>query len=216
VEYVRQIVIWGLPVVAAIVLHEVSHGYVAFRLGDSTAKERGRLTLNPLSHVDPIGTIVLPALLILAQSPFVFGYAKPVPVNFANLRNPLRDMIWVGAAGPLTNLALAVASAVLFHAFLRIFEPGQSAVALEIVLLMLRSSVLVNVVLATFNLLPILPLDGGRILTGLLPLPLAAAYVRLERYGMLIVVVLLATDVLDVVLGPVIRGLQYALLAYWA
>jgi Zn-dependent protease len=214
VEIIQQIIIWAMPVVAAVVLHEVSHGYVANSLGDPTAKEHGRLTLNPISHIDPIGTILLPGLLIVLNSPFVFGYAKPVPVNFARLRNPRQGMIWVAAAGPLTNFVLALASAALFHGLLGLYEPGNAA--LEAVLLMLKGSVIVNVVLATFNLLPIPPLDGGRVMTGLLPLPLAIPYARLERFGMLIVVFLLATNALDRVLGPVIYVLKYALLSQWA
>lgn len=215
-DFVQQIIVWAVPVVAAVVLHEVAHGFVADRLGDSTAKERGRLTLNPLSHIDLLGTIALPAFLIFANSPFVFGYAKPVPVNFANLRRPKRDMVWVAAAGPATNVALAVASAVAFHLLLGFYAPGESPTAIEAVLLMLKGSVIVNVVLATFNLLPILPLDGGRVLTGLLPLPLAVAYSRLEPFGMLIVVVLLASNALDRFLGPVVHALKYALLSQWA
>jgi Zn-dependent protease len=204
-----------MPVVAAVVLHEVAHGYVANALGDPTAKERGRLTLNPISHVDPFGTIALPAFLILLRSPFVFGYAKPVPVDFRKLRNPKRDMIWVAAAGPLTNIALAVVSAVVFHLLVGFYMASGNA-SLEGLLRMLQGSVVVNVVLATFNLLPILPLDGGRVLTGLLPLRLAIAYSKLEPYGMLIVVALLATNALDHVLGPVVYALRYALLSQWA
>jgi len=216
VDTIQQLIIWAVPVVAAVVLHEVAHGFVADRLGDPTAKERGRLTLNPISHIDPFGTIALPAFLIFANSPFVFGYAKPVPVNFARLGNPKRDMIWVAAAGPATNIALAVLSAVAFHLLLGLYSPGESSAALEGGLLMLKGSVIVNVVLATFNLLPILPLDGGRVLTGLLPLKLAIAYSRLEPFGMFIVVLLLATDVLGGVLGPVVSVLNHALLSQWA
>lgn len=215
-DTIQQLIIWAVPVVAAVVLHEVAHGFVADRLGDPTAKERGRLTLNPISHIDPFGTIALPAFLIFANSPFVFGYAKPVPVNFARLGNPKRDMIWVAAAGPATNIALAVLSAVAFHLLLGLYSPGESSAALEGGLLMLKGSVIVNVVLATFNLLPILPLDGGRVLTGLLPLKLAIAYSRLEPFGMFIVVLLLATDVLGGVLGPVVSVLNHALLSQWA
>lgn len=214
-EAFLQLVVWAIPVVAAVVLHEVAHGYVANALGDPTAKERGRLTLNPISHVDPFGTVALPAFLILLHSPFVFGYAKPVPVDFRRLRNPKRDMIWVAAAGPVTNVVLAISSALLFHALLGFYVPGQTT-ALEGLLLMLQGSVVVNVVLATFNLLPILPLDGGRVLTGLLPLRLAIAYSRLEPFGMLIVVALLATNALDHILGPVVYALKYALLSQWA
>lgn len=215
-DSIQQIIVWAVPVIAAVVLHEVAHGFVADRLGDPTAKERGRLTLNPISHIDPFGTIALPAFLIFANSPFVFGYAKPVPVNFGRLGNPKRDMIWVALAGPATNVVLAIFSAALFHTMLGIYSPGESSAALEGVLLMLKASVIINVVLATFNLLPILPLDGGRVLTGLLPLKLAIAYSRLEPFGMFIVVLLLATDVLGRFLGPVVSVLNHALLSQWA
>jgi Zn-dependent protease len=216
VEAIQLALIWAMPVVAAVVLHEVAHGYVAFRLGDNTAKDRGRLTLNPISHIDLFGTVLLPAFLIFAHSPFVFGYAKPVPVSFGNLRHPKRDMIWVAAAGPATNVVLALLSALAFHLLLGAYVPEESSTALEGALLMLKGSVLVNIVLAVFNLLPILPLDGGRVLTGLLPLKLAIAYSRLEPFGLFIVVALLATNVLDRVMGPVVHVLQVALLSQWA
>lgn len=215
-DTLQQIIIWALPVVAAIVLHEVAHGFVADRLGDPTAKERGRLTLNPISHVDPFGTVALPAFLIFAGSPFVFGYAKPVPVDFRRLRNPKRDMVWVAAAGPATNVVLAVASAVAFHLLMGLYTPGVSPLALEGALRMLQASVIVNIVLAVFNLLPILPLDGGRVLTGLLPLSLAIPYSRLEPFGLFIVVGLLAFNVLSPVLGPVVSVLSHVLLSQWA
>lgn len=208
--------VWLLPALLAITLHEAAHGYVAGWFGDDTARRLGRVSLNPLRHVDPVGTVLIPALLILSRAPFVFGYAKPVPVNFGRLGNPKRDMIWVAAAGPATNLVLAVLSAVAFHLLLGLYSPGESSAALEGGLLMLKGSVIVNVVLATFNLLPILPLDGGRVLTGLLPLKLAIAYSRLEPFGMFIVVLLLATDVLGGVLGPVVSVLNHALLSQWA
>jgi Zn-dependent protease len=216
VELLQQIIIWALPVIAAIVLHEVAHGFVADRLGDPTAKERGRLTLNPISHVDPFGTVALPAFLIFAGSPFVFGYAKPVPVDFRRLRNPKRDMVWVAAAGPATNVVLAVASAVAFHLLMGLYSPGASPLALEGALRMLQASVIVNIVLAVFNLLPILPLDGGRVLTGLLPLSLAIPYSRLEPFGLFIVIGLLAFNVLTPVLGPVVSALSHVLLSQWA
>ena len=201
---------WALPVLAAIILHEVAHGAVANRLGDSTAKDAGRLTLNPIPHIDPFGTVLLPLLLIVAHSPFLFGYARPVPVNFARLRRPKRDMILVAAAGPLTNLILAVGSAALFKWILHLHLPAHGAwtpmltATLTPLALMARNSVIFNVVLAVFNLLPILPLDGGRVLTGLLPLRQAIAFSRLERYGMMIVILLMMTHVIGRVVGPVV------------
>jgi Zn-dependent protease len=210
-SFVQQLSVWALPVLAAIILHEISHGLVAYRLGDPTAKEAGRLTLNPLPHIDPFGTVLLPLFLILAHSPFLFGYARPVPVNFHNLRRPKRDMILVAAAGPLTNLILAVASAAIFKWILHLQLPANGAwtpiltATLTPMALMARNSVIFNVVLGVFNLLPILPLDGGRVLTGLLPLRQAIAFSRLERYGMMIVILLMMTNVLGQVVGPVVN-----------
>jgi Zn-dependent protease len=208
-SFVQQVSVWALPVLAAIILHEIAHGVVAYRLGDTTARDAGRLTLNPLPHIDPFGTVLLPLLLIVAHSPFLFGYA--LPVNFGKLRNPKRDMILVAAAGPLTNIVLAVASAALFKWILRLHLPAGGAwngvlvAGLTPVALMAQNSVIFNVVLAVFNLLPILPLDGGRVLTGLLPLRQAIAFSRLERYGMMIVILLLMTNVIGRVVGPVVN-----------
>lgn len=178
--------IWVLPVVFAITLHEAAHGFVAYRLGDDTAWRAGRVTANPLRHIDPVGTILLPALLILMRSPFLFGYAKPVPVNFWRLNNPKRDMIWVAIAGPATNIGLAFISGLLGHVLP--FLPGgvDSWVASN-----LENSIAINVVLALFNMIPLPPLDGGRVAVGLLPRPLAAPLARSERYGMLILIFLL-------------------------
>ena len=196
---------------AAIILHEIAHGVVAYRLGDSTAKDAGRLTLNPLPHIDPFGTVVLPLLLIAAHSPFLFGYARPVPVDFRRLGHPKRDMILVAAAGPLTNIVLAVISALIFKTILGLHLPADGAwtgtliAGLTPMAMMARNSVIFNVVLAVFNLLPILPLDGGRVLTGLLPLRQAIAFSRLERYGMMIVLLLMMTNVIGQIIGPVIN-----------
>jgi Zn-dependent protease len=208
---VQQVSVWALPVLAAIILHEIAHGVVAYRLGDSTAYDAGRLTLNPLPHIDPFGTVVLPLLLIVAHAPFVFGYARPVPVDFRRLRHPQRDMILVAAAGPLTNIVLAVLSALLFKSILGLHLPADGAwtgtlvAGLTPMAMMARNSVVFNVVLAVFNLLPILPLDGGRVLTGLLPLRQAIAFSRLERYGMMIVLLLMMTNVIGQIIGPVIN-----------
>ncbi len=208
---VQQVSVWALPVLAAIILHEIAHGLVAYRLGDSTAKDAGRLTLNPVPHIDPFGTVVLPLLLIAAHSPFLFGYARPVPVDFRRLRHPKRDMILVAAAGPLTNIVLAVISAVIFRTILGLHLPADGAwtgtliAGLTPMAMMARNSVVFNVVLAVFNLLPILPLDGGRVLTGLLPLRQAIAFSRLERYGMMIVLLLMMTNVIGQIIGPVVN-----------
>lgn len=175
--------VWILPVLLAITLHEAAHGYVAWILGDDTAYSRGRVTLNPIKHVDPVGTVLLPGMLLAFGSPFVFGWAKPVPVAFGRLRNPKRDMILVAIAGPATNIFLALVAAFLFN-ILGVF-PDSFADWLS---QNLSNAVLINLVLAIFNMLPIPPLDGGRVLTGLLPTPLAIKFARVERFGFLILI----------------------------
>jgi len=181
-----QIAIVAIPIVIAITFHEAAHGYVAKQFGDDTAARMGRVTFNPIKHIDPFGTVILPAFLLLMHAGFVFGYAKPVPVNFNRLRNPKRDMIWVAAAGPGTNLVLAAVSLALMWLTLR---TGLTANAM--VENFLLASVQINLVLAVLNMLPLPPLDGGRVVTGLLPGWLAAPYARIERYGMLIIILAL-------------------------
>lgn len=175
--------VWVIPLVIAITFHEAAHGFVAHRLGDDTAWQLGRVSFNPLKHIDPFGTLLLPAFLLLSHSPFLFGYAKPVPVNFRRLKNPRIDMVWVALAGPATNIALALAAAAGFH--LLGFAPANSG---QWIFDNLKNAVLINVVLAIFNMMPIPPLDGGRVAVGLLPNALAIPLSRLEPYGMLILI----------------------------
>jgi len=175
--------IWVIPLIIAITFHEAAHGYVARFFGDNTAWQFGRVTLNPFKHIDPIGTILLPALLFITRSPFLFGYAKPVPVNFRALRNPRRDMVWVAAAGPGMNIALAILAALSFH-LVNYFPSTAGRWVAE----NLKNALLINAFLAMFNLLPLPPLDGGRIAVGLLPDRLAIPLARLEPYGLSILI----------------------------
>lgn len=175
--------VWVLPLVIAITFHEAAHGFVAHHFGDNTAWERGRVSINPLKHIDPFGTLLLPAVLLLSHSPFLFGYAKPVPVNFRGLRNPRLDMVWVALAGPATNIVLALVAAAAFH--LVDVLPANAA---QWVVDNLKNALVINVVLAIFNMLPIPPLDGGRVAVGLLPNVLAVPLSRLEPFGMLILI----------------------------
>jgi Zn-dependent protease len=203
---VPKIVLSIVPLLFAIILHEVSHGWVAERLGDPTARILGRITLNPISHIDLMGTIIVPGILLLAGSHFLFGWAKPVPVNFANLRGGRRDMALVALSGPLSNFLLAVLSSIVFHlTFGGVTGPvGMSAMIITPVHIMANYSVLFNLVLMVVNLLPILPLDGGRIVVGLAPVNIAIAMERMERYGMLIVLILIASGIWSYVVSPVI------------
>jgi Zn-dependent protease len=177
---------WILPALLAITLHEAAHGFVAWWMGDPTAKQAGRVTLNPLRHIDPMGTVVLPAMLLLVKSPFLFGWAKPVPVDFHNLPSPRRDMAIVAAAGPGINLVQAYIALLLFH-LLPMF--GQTAD--EWVAQNLQNAIQINLILCVFNMLPLPPLDGGRVAVGLLPLTLARPLARMERYGMVLLLILL-------------------------
>ncbi len=175
--------VWVLPVLLAITLHEAAHGFAAWRLGDDTAKQQGRVSFNPLRHVDTFGTILLPAMLLVLRAPFLFGWAKPVPVAFHRLRRPRRDMVLVAAAGPATNLFLATASALLFHVLPLLPYAFAGWLGQN-----LYNSILINLVLAVFNMLPLPPLDGGRVAVGLLPDVLARPLARLERFGFLIII----------------------------
>lgn len=202
---IGQIIIWALPVLVAVVFHEVAHGWVANRLGDPTAAKLGRLTLNPFAHVDIFGTILVPLMLVVANSPFVFGWAKPVPVNYYNLRNPKRDMMWVAAAGPVTNLLLAAGCATVWKLLAPMTGTQTESGVIDFfapIVLMAQSGILINVTLAVFNLLPLPPLDGGRVLAGLLPEPLSRQVARIEPFGFIILIVLLMTRTLDQIIGP--------------
>ncbi len=188
---IQAIAIYALPVLLAITVHEAAHGYAARHFGDATATLLGRVTLNPFKHIDPIGTIAMPLFLYFATAgSFVFGYAKPVPVNFGNLRNPKRDMIWVALAGPASNLAMALGWGILLVLL------ASMGVTERFFIEMCRGGVLWNVVLAVFNLFPLPPLDGGRILVGLLPHRQAEAVSRIEPWGFFIVMALVVTNVI--------------------
>ncbi len=203
------IVLWAVPVVFAITLHEAAHGYVARMFGDRTAELQGRITLNPLAHIDPVGTILVPGVLILAAKlggpAFVFGWAKPVPVNFGNLRNPKRDMLWVAAAGPGANLAMAVFWALALK-LIASAAPGSVHG-----LLMANVGISVNLVLMALNLLPVPPLDGGRIAVSLLPLRAARAWSRIEPFGLFVIIGLLASGLLNDVMAPILRFAEWLL-----
>jgi len=205
-EIIRNISIWALPVALAVILHEVAHGWMAERCGDDTARWLGRLTLNPLKHIDPIGTILIPIGLLLLHSPFIFGYAKPVPIDPRKMRHPRRDMVWVALAGPLANLVLALASTLLLA--LAIAMPESAIWAARPLALMAQASIVINLVLLIFNLIPLPPLDGGRVAVGLLPRKSAYHLARIEPYGFLIIVALLVFGVLQSVIGPLIFTLN--------
>jgi Zn-dependent protease len=200
----------AVPILIAIVLHEISHGFVANKLGDPTAKMMGRLTLNPIAHIDIFGTVLMPIMIfIFTNGQFVFGYAKPVPINPYNFKNPKRDMAISAAAGPATNIALAILSIILLKyiiipaaAFVPEDVAGRFFQPLE---MMLAASITINVILATFNMMPIPPLDGGRVLMGLLPHRQAETLGKIEPYGMIIILVLLITGIASYFIRPIIN-----------
>lgn len=205
--------VWFLPVVIAITFHEAAHAWVAEFCGDDTARMLGRVTFNPIKHIDPFGTLLLPGMLVLVGAPFIIGFAKPVPVNFSRLNNPKRDMIWVAIAGPAINVILAFGSALALHL---VFPPTTDVSAW--LYQNLQNAIFANVLLAVFNMLPIPPLDGGRVVTGLLPSPYAWRFAQIERYGFLILIGLLMVSYfadswglpfnpLEAILWPPIEGL---------
>ncbi len=208
-DTIRHLLISALPILLAITFHEVSHGYVAYRLGDPTAKMLGRLTLNPIPHIDLFGTIILPLMLFyFTNGRFVFGYAKPVPINPMNFKNPRKDMAISAAAGPVTNILLAVLGFIIWKAFLNPLTGLSPEVVGEKVLrpltLIFQSGIIVNVVLASFNMIPIPPLDGGRVLTGLLPYKQAASFSKIEPFGFIIVLLLIYSGIANYIIMPFI------------
>jgi Zn-dependent protease len=201
----EKIIVWAIPVVFAITVHEVAHGWVANYLGDPTAKSLGRLTLNPIKHIDPIGTVALPLILVYLGG-FIFGWAKPVPVTWQNLGSPRRDMAIVAAAGPMANLVMMILWAVLAKVLLTIDQtPGP---LLQFMQIMCDIGIFINIILMVLNLLPLLPLDGGRVVTSLLPPHLAVLYSRLEPFGLFIILGLFITGILWNIMMPVVSTIE--------
>ncbi len=206
----RQIIVSAFPILIAITFHELSHGFVANKLGDPTAKMMGRLTLNPVAHIDPIGTILMPLMLIIfTNGQFVFGYAKPVPINPMNFKKPKKDMAISAAAGPITNLLLAILSMLILRLLIiplaALFPESLSVTVIEPLIMIFKSSVIINVVLAVFNMIPIPPLDGGRVLIGFLPYRHAVSFSKIEPYGFIIVILLIATGIANYFVLPLVN-----------
>ncbi len=204
-DLIQRIVIWILPVVLAITVHEVAHGWVAKLFGDTSAQQAGRLTLNPIPHIDPVGTLLVPAMLLISTAllqtgMFVFGWAKPVPVSWQRLRRPKQDMAYVAAAGPAANLVMALLWGLFAHLMIRVLAGG-SEVVVPLVLMGV-AGIFINAILMVLNMLPLLPLDGGRVVTSLLPVNMAVKFARMEPYGLVILLALLFTGMLQWILGP--------------
>jgi len=204
-DIVQAIAVNALPILFAITLHEAAHAYAAKHFGDLTAYAQGRMSLNPVKHIDLFGTILIPLALALLKSPFIFGYAKPVPVDFSRLRNPKRDMAWVALAGPAANLVMALIWMVVFYSL------DASAVDEEYFFLVAKAGVFINLVLFAFNLFPLPPLDGGRIMTSILPLQYAIKFARIEPYGFFIVLGLMMLNLLHYWMVPVIGAASIVL-----
>ena len=204
---IQKIAAYSLPIIFAITVHEAAHGYAAKYFGDMTAFHLKRISLNPLRHIDPLGTIILPALLFFLQAGFIFGWAKPVPVNFSNLRNPKKDMLWVALAGPGANLIMAILWTIVYSNQQLVPSIGQNFISVMAV-----AGIQINIVLMVLNLLPLPPLDGGRVAVSLLPYPWSSKLAGLERYGFFILIFLLATGLLGAILSPLIRISQNIIL----
>ncbi len=206
-----QILIWSVPVLFAITLHEVGHGWAARQLGDPTAEQQGRLSLNPLKHIDPMGTVIVP-LLSFFISGFIFGWAKPVPVNWARLRNRKRDIALVALAGPAANLGMIFIWLVLAMLFMSGAE--QQNIFAMVVVWMAWAGIIINSLLMILNLFPIPPLDGSRVVYSMLPEPMARQYLRLEPYGLIILVILLVSGILFKIMGPILIGFQQLMFSF--
>jgi Zn-dependent protease len=207
---IQKITVSAIPIIFAITVHEASHGYAAKHFGDLTAEKMGRITLNPIKHIDLIGTILLPALTLMLGG-ILFGWAKPVPVNFSNLRNPKKDMLWVAAAGPASNFIMAI-----FWVLVLKYSASAPESAAFFLLEMSKVGIMINLVLMVLNLLPLPPLDGGRIAVSLLPMNLAVKLSQLERYGFVILIVLLFTGILGKIISPIIGFFAQLILSIFA